>query len=206
MRVQQIIRAAAEVYLDKGYVMEMRDVAVHAGLGYGTVYHYYRNKLQLFDDLFHHALDQAKTVIHHASENNQGTELKEICKRLVQLWVKEPAVFILYKMVAENFHQLPDERYDLVLARFQEELYRPMVEAMQRHDFNEKRKRANAGNGFEAQSGNNPNEWAERRINAMIGALVGCAGLYIHHRNDAKHLDEVVDVLFAGFGVSEAEL
>lgn len=57
-RLAQIRKAAADVFLDKGPLLEIRDVAAKAGLGYGTVYHYYSNKGDLLHDLLWDALDR----------------------------------------------------------------------------------------------------------------------------------------------------
>ncbi|QYK67278.1 TetR family transcriptional regulator [Paenibacillus sp. S02] len=58
-RLTQIRKAAADVFLNKGPLLEIRDVAVQAGLGYGTVYHYYSNKGNLLHDLLWDALERA---------------------------------------------------------------------------------------------------------------------------------------------------
>ncbi|MFK4473884.1 AcrR family transcriptional regulator [Paenibacillus sp. RC73] len=58
-RLAQIRKAAADVFLNKGPLLEMRDVAAQAGLGYGTVYHYYSNKGDLLHDLLWDALERA---------------------------------------------------------------------------------------------------------------------------------------------------
>ncbi|MGG6310096.1 TetR/AcrR family transcriptional regulator [Paenibacillus macerans] len=58
-RLAQIRKAAADVFLDKGLALEIRDVAAAAGLGYGTVYHYYSNKGDLLNDLLWVAMDRA---------------------------------------------------------------------------------------------------------------------------------------------------
>ncbi|WP_141502950.1 TetR/AcrR family transcriptional regulator [Paenibacillus luteus] len=59
-RLAQIRKAAADVFLNKGPLLEIRDVAVQAGLGYGTVYHYYSNKGDLLHDLLWDALVRAE--------------------------------------------------------------------------------------------------------------------------------------------------
>ncbi|WP_225999208.1 TetR/AcrR family transcriptional regulator [Paenibacillus sp. BJ-4] len=59
-RLAQIRKAAADVFLNKGPLLEIRDVAVQAGLGYGTVYHYYSNKGDLLHDLLWDALERAE--------------------------------------------------------------------------------------------------------------------------------------------------
>ncbi|MFB7816264.1 TetR/AcrR family transcriptional regulator [Paenibacillus chitinolyticus] len=58
-RLAQIRKAAADVFLNKGPLLEIRDVAAQAGLGYGTVYHYYSNKGDLLHDLLWDALERA---------------------------------------------------------------------------------------------------------------------------------------------------
>ncbi len=58
-RLVQIRKAAADVFLKKGPLLEIRDVAAQAGLGYGTVYHYYSNKGDLLRDLLWDALERA---------------------------------------------------------------------------------------------------------------------------------------------------
>ncbi|PPQ48528.1 TetR family transcriptional regulator [Paenibacillus peoriae] len=58
-RLAQIRKAAADVFLNKGPLLEIRDVAVQARLGYGTVYHYYSNKGNLLHDLLWDALERA---------------------------------------------------------------------------------------------------------------------------------------------------
>ena len=57
-RLAQIRKASADVFLDKGPLLEIRDVAAQAGLGYGTVYHYYSNKGDLLHDLLWDALER----------------------------------------------------------------------------------------------------------------------------------------------------
>lgn len=61
-RMKQILKAAADVYLDKSMLMEIRDVAAAAGLGYGTVYHYYNNKSDLLYDLLFQGLERAADI------------------------------------------------------------------------------------------------------------------------------------------------
>jgi len=58
-RLAQIRKAAADVFLNKGPLLEIRDVAAQAELGYGTVYHYYSNKGDLLHDLLWDALERA---------------------------------------------------------------------------------------------------------------------------------------------------
>ncbi|MGN7765697.1 TetR/AcrR family transcriptional regulator [Paenibacillus sp. 22594] len=67
-RLAQIRKAAADVFLNKGLLLEIRDVATHAGLGYGTVYHYYSNKGDLLHDLLWDALERSGGWVEAALE------------------------------------------------------------------------------------------------------------------------------------------
>lgn len=67
-RLVQIRKAAADVFLDKGPLLEIRDVAAQAGLGYGTVYHYFSNKGDLLHDLLWDALERAGRWLEAPSE------------------------------------------------------------------------------------------------------------------------------------------
>lgn len=74
-RLAQIRKAAADVFLNKGSLLEIRDVAIEAGLGYGTVYHYYSNKGDLLHDLLWDALERVggAPVDPHTSTSGEET-------------------------------------------------------------------------------------------------------------------------------------
>lgn len=73
-RLAQIRKAAADVFLNKGSLLEIRDVAIEAGLGYGTVYHYYSNKGDLLHDLLWDALERAGGAPAAPHASNSGDE------------------------------------------------------------------------------------------------------------------------------------
>ncbi|SDC27846.1 transcriptional regulator, TetR family [Paenibacillus sp. UNCCL117] len=177
-RIRQMQRAAAQVYIDKGITMEMRDVAAQAGLGYGTVYHYYKNKYELFDEMLLGAFEQARSVTETAlGEGPWFERLRNYMVLMLRQWSEDLAVFILYKMSSENFHQLPGGRYRELSRRFHEELYLPLVEVLR-----------------ECDGGRSP----EKAANMLIGSLVGYAGLHIHHRHEEVDADEAAKILLTG--------
>ncbi|WP_028612511.1 TetR/AcrR family transcriptional regulator [Paenibacillus harenae] len=178
-RIRQILAAAADVYLAKGVMLEIRDVAARAGLGYGTVYHYYRNKHELLHDMLWHAFEQARAATDAAFDQDGAPlgRLRRGLKHLLRLWLDQPSVYILYKMVAENFHHMPSDRFPGLYDRFRQELYQPVAALLRE------------GGGL---------PYPEKRANMVIGSLIGCAGLYIHHRHMEIDIDEAVDVWFAG--------
>ncbi|WP_135553816.1 TetR/AcrR family transcriptional regulator [Paenibacillus cymbidii] len=179
-RIRQMLEAAAEVYMAKGMAMEMRDIADKAALGYGTAYHYYRNKLDLLHDMLEEAVDLAKAAADDSlgSQGEPEMRLRRHFHKLTELWTERTSVYILYKLIADNFHHLPDERFALLYDRFQAELYQPVARTMR--------------------------EWAqghpdpEKLANWTLGALVGSAGVYKHYRRFDDSAAEAVDLWFDG--------
>ncbi|MFF2479728.1 TetR/AcrR family transcriptional regulator [Paenibacillus sp. NPDC058071] len=185
MRMNQIMQAAAEVYLEKGIQLEIRDVAVKAELGYGTVYHYYKNKLMLLEDLLWDALNRTEAALLPAFTGDGGNLLKaeSFSKLLLQKCIQDPSVFILLKTVADNFHQFPGNRFTKLFGEFQERIYLPFVGMIRE------------GSGSKSP---------EKTANLIFGSLVGCAALNIHHdmRNELDATG-IVDMIFSGIKSEE---
>ncbi|MFF2890084.1 TetR/AcrR family transcriptional regulator [Paenibacillus sp. NPDC057967] len=185
MRMNQIMQAAAEVYLEKGIQLEVRDVAVKAELGYGTVYHYYKNKHMLLEDLLWDALNRTESAIQPAISGDGSSLLKatSFSRLLLRNCIQDPSIFILLKTVSDNFHHFPGNRFSKLFAEFQERIYLPFV-AMIR-------------NGIDSQS-------SDKRANLIFGSLVGYASLNIHHnmRNEID-VEGIVDMIFSGLQSKE---
>ncbi|WP_144938966.1 TetR/AcrR family transcriptional regulator [Paenibacillus sp. 32O-W] len=185
MRMNQIMQAAAEVYLEKGIQLEIRDVAVKAELGYGTVYHYYKNKHMLLEDLLWDALNRTESAVMPALTGVGGGLLKaeSFSGLLLRECIQDPSVFILLKTVADNFHHFPGNRFSKLFADFQERIYLPFVEMIRE--------------GFGSKS-------PEKTANLIFGSLVGCAALNIHHnmRNEMD-VEGFVDMIFSGIQLKE---
>ncbi|MFD0869233.1 TetR/AcrR family transcriptional regulator [Paenibacillus residui] len=185
MRMNQIMQAAAEVYLEKGIQLEIRDVAVKAELGYGTVYHYYKNKHMLLEDLLWDALNRTESAVMPALTGFGGGLLKaeSFSGLLLRECIQDPSVFILLKTVADNFHHFPGNRFSKLFADFQERIYLPFVEMIRE--------------GFGSKS-------PEKTANLIFGSLVGCAALNIHHnmRNEMD-VEGFVDMIFSGIQLKE---
>lgn len=185
MRMNQIMQAAAEVYLEKGIQLEIRDVAVKADLGYGTVYHYYKNKHMLLEDLLWDALNRTESAVLPALTGDGGSLLKveSFSRLLLRKSIQDPSVFILLKTVADNFHQFPGNRFIKLFTEFQERIYLPFVEMI--------------CEGIDSKS-------PEKTANLIYGSLVGCTALNIHHnmRNEMD-VDGIVDIIFSGIKSKE---
>ncbi|MBB6669352.1 TetR/AcrR family transcriptional regulator [Cohnella nanjingensis] len=185
MRMNQIMQAAAEAYLEKGIQLEIRDVAVKAELGYGTVYHYYKNKIMLLEDLLWDALNRTESAVLPALTGDGGSLLQaeSFSRLLLRKCIQDPSVFILLKTVADNFHHFPGNRFIKLFADFQERIYLPFVEMIRE--------------GIGSKS-------PEKTANLIFGSLVGYAALNIHHnmRNELD-ADGIVDMIFSGIRSKE---
>ncbi|GAA3413843.1 TetR/AcrR family transcriptional regulator [Paenibacillus hodogayensis] len=185
MRMNQIMQAAAEIYLEKGIQLEVRDVAVKAELGYGTVYHYYKNKHMLLEDLLWDALNRTESAVLLALTGEGGSLLKaeSFSRLLLRTCIQDPSVFILLKTVADNFHHFPGNRFIKLYDEFQERIYVPFVEMIRE--------------GIGSKS-------PEKTANLIFGSLVGYTALNIHHnmRNEMD-VEGIVDMIFSGIQSKE---
>ncbi|GIO28916.1 MULTISPECIES: TetR/AcrR family transcriptional regulator [Paenibacillus] len=185
LRMNQIMKAAAEVYLEKGIHLEIRDVAVKAELGYGTVYHYYKNKHMLLEDLLWDALDRAESAVLPVltGDGSSLQKAESFSRLLLQKCIQDPSVFILLKAVADNFHHFPGNRFIKLSDHFQERIYLPFVEMIRE--------------GIRSKS-------PEKTANLIFGSLVGCTALNIHHNMQSDmDVEGIVDMIFSGIQAKE---
>lgn len=187
-RLAQIRMAAADVFLTKGPLLEIRDVAVEAGLGYGTVYHYYSNKGDLLHDLLWDALDRAGEWLKPLSEdvkNLRPPHGPPASVLLLQLWAEDHAVYLLYKQAAEGFPALPEARSAPLSAAFRQEVLAPLAEVLGNRVVNGATAEADIA-GSQAQL---------QHTEMLLAALAGCALLPLRRGQLAEEAGEIVRVL-----------
>ncbi|MDF2938907.1 MAG: TetR family transcriptional regulator [Paenibacillaceae bacterium] len=189
-RLAQIRKAAAVVFLDKGPLLEIRDVATQAGLGYGTVYHYYSNKNDLLYDLLWDALERASEWLVAADsrsgsrENAAAAELGPVAAagvRLLQLWAEDPALYLLHKLAGEGFASLPEARSAPLSAAFHREVLAPLASLLEIAHTSDG---TSNGSAPEPPDGLQPAEM-------LMAALTGCASLSLRRgtlHGDARNI------------------
>ncbi|ETT48319.1 hypothetical protein C162_15660 [Paenibacillus sp. FSL R7-269] len=191
-RLVQIRKAAADVFLNKGPLLEIRDVAVEAGLGYGTVYHYYSNKGDLLHDLLWDALDRAGEWLKslHMAEPELPLKIpldsSAAGVRLLQLWAEDHAIYLLCKQAGEGFPTLPEARSSPLIAEFRREVLTPLstllgtglTEVLVSHE------RATVDAQHELQ-----------HTEMLLAALVGCAALSLRRGQLNEDATEIVRIL-----------
>jgi AcrR family transcriptional regulator len=65
---ERVLRAAAEVFAERGFDATLNDVAARAGCGIGTVYRHFPNKEALIEDLFVVRLEEILALAEQANE------------------------------------------------------------------------------------------------------------------------------------------
>ncbi|THF78809.1 TetR/AcrR family transcriptional regulator [Cohnella fermenti] len=189
-RFRQIRAAAADVYLTRGTAFEIRDVALRAGVGYGTVYHYYNNKFTLLGDLLWEAFETARELTERSLPASAAPgmakweALERFAADLLALWAREPATFILYKMASEKFHQLPVGATAELQHRFEAELFEPIAAAF---------------------AGIVASRRAEEIASLLFGSLIGCAGLALYRGSPAPDAERTSRLLLAGIKQTASE-
>lgn len=167
-RREQILDVAARSYFRTGGSFDIRDVAREAGLGYGTVYHYYPNRHLLIEDVLESGFERCEQVIAQWSyirgSSSDDCPLLAYCKELLRLWQSDARAYLVYKMAAEHYAGLPEKDRSHAQERFMERLYVPLQAIAQCEDDS---------------------------VDHMLAVMVGCCGLYYYAGNSDLDVDRI---------------
>ncbi|UFJ41252.1 TetR/AcrR family transcriptional regulator [Brevibacillus humidisoli] len=196
-RIYQIRHTAAEVYLEKGMRMEMGDVAKKAGLGRGTIYHYYNNKLTLLEELLDDAYTEACSITQTAFPPAEDPLicLERYAKRLLTAWLEKPFIFVLYQHFFQPVEPLPLRNREQLLHNVHHHLYSPVVRTIE--------------TGI--RTGRLASADAERSARIFFGSLVGTASCYLLKNSmleapsDSRWMDDLVCLLHKGLRTKSEE-
>lgn len=198
-RLAQIRMAAADVFLAKGPLLEIRDVAVGAGLGYGTVYHYFSNKGDLLHDLLWDALDRAGEWLKSLPEDTirpGPPDRAALGVQLLKLWAEDHALYLLYKQAAEGFPSLPEARSSPLAAAFRREVLAPLAAVLGWRAAADAAAEDGATDGAAVSGGNAAVPQGHLQYTEMLlAALAGCALLPLRRGQLAEEAGEIVRVL-----------
>ncbi|TBL76640.1 TetR/AcrR family transcriptional regulator [Paenibacillus thalictri] len=189
-RISQIRHTAAEVFLEKGLRMEMGDIAEKAGLGRGTVYHYYNNKLELFEELLREAFQRSMNIIRETLQTEEAPEarLMNYVRAKLRSWVQEPMIFIMFLFLLQSTDPIPVSN-PAELQREMEQLMEPVLDVIKQ--------------GITAGTlvAINP----ETMYKTLFGTLIGTANIFIRKNNifgapdQDTWINDVVYIVFNGF-------
>lgn len=206
-RMAQILKAAADVYLDKGMLMEIRDVAAEAGLGYGTVYHYYKNKADLLHDLLSQAIERAGEILGASSAatavasggGGSGHPIaavpdgpkscRELAGRLLASWADDHAFYLACQLGADHFRTLPPAEAEQLSTAYREQVLLPLAGLMS--------PAAAASHGADS-SGHSPPDapGPGRQAEWLLAALAGCALPSIRRGTLHNEAGQIIRFLF----------
>jgi AcrR family transcriptional regulator len=105
---RQILDAAVRVFADLGYHgSRVGDIAEHAGVAHGLLYHYFSSKEEVLRTIF--AENWGELLVRfravEASEEPAASKLEGIAKILLRTWRNDPAlVTVMVREVARSQH------------------------------------------------------------------------------------------------------
>lgn len=98
-RRSEILEAALDVFSEKGYhAAKIEDIAARLGMGHGTFYRYFRNKLDVFNGVVEESVARAAEAIRGVDPEGPNTleeyreQLEEIGDRLFGLFKSTPRI------------------------------------------------------------------------------------------------------------------
>jgi AcrR family transcriptional regulator len=95
-RKQQILDAALEIIVEKGYEgSSMSDIVVKSKLSKGAIYWYYSSKKEVYLSLVNHWVRQYSPTLNHIVEDNQlaSIQLRDLFNYFINQYEKNPNVF-----------------------------------------------------------------------------------------------------------------
>lgn len=125
-RRAEIIGAALKVFSEKGYhAARIEDIAAELGIGHGTFYRYFKNKLDIFNGVLDWILEKAAELVHDVdpfmpcSLEEYRAQLEEIGERMFALFKAYPEIsrILFYEAMGINdagLQQRIREAYDRI--------------------------------------------------------------------------------------------
>jgi AcrR family transcriptional regulator len=127
-RREQIFKAALQIFARKGLAAaRISDIAAAAGLSYGLVYHYFRDKEELFIELVRRAVGGGVMVTQAAldAEGPPLERLHALCEEMVE-GIHDNPEYLLLVIQATTQESLPMEARESI-ARLSEQTYQNLT-------------------------------------------------------------------------------
>lgn len=186
-RITQIVQTAREIYLEKGVRgMEIGDVAERSGLGRGTIYHYYKNKFELLQQVFKEIMENSKRVVEETlnKEGEPIQRLEQYFRKQLSITAQSPLLFKFFKNIFEDVELVYGERSNEILYNFQDNLYKPVIDTF--------KEAMDKGQIISMEP--------EKLSNILWGALIGASTTFIQNkdRSDRSIEEVIISILFNG--------
>jgi TetR/AcrR family fatty acid metabolism transcriptional regulator len=115
-RREELLRAAAHVFADKGFHgARISDVAEEAGVAYGLVYHYFRSKDELLESIFRESWGRLVAVLQSIADTPKPAldRLRLVATAFLRTWQQEPDVVRVLVREVGRGPQLQDRAGEL---------------------------------------------------------------------------------------------
>ncbi|MBP1932772.1 TetR/AcrR family transcriptional regulator [Ammoniphilus resinae] len=188
-RVKQILSAAIEVYVEKGVRgTEMGDIARKAGIARGLVYYYFKDKMELFRELFSQSISTAQQFIRSRLQADEDSliKLKKYTRFYLEMAQKQPLLLKFYRNMENDFELVFAEDSHSVAESYYHHAKQPLVDVFIQAMNEGKLKRCEP----------------KVIVNVYWGGLTGMLDLlasgYFEREESEKVIEQVVELLFAG--------
>ncbi|WCN36540.1 TetR/AcrR family transcriptional regulator [Aneurinibacillus uraniidurans] len=195
-RIEQIMQAALEVYIEKGIRgTEMGDIAKKAGIARGLVYYYYKNKLDLFRELFTRYIELAQTFIQSrlTAEEDSLTKLKKYTRFYMEMAQNRPDLMRFYRNMENDITLVFETDSEAVRNSYTLNTHQPLIQAFERAMNEGKLKKSDP----------------KIIVNVYWGALTGTLDLFVNGQIKKEDLEQtihhVIDLIFNGLQHNKCE-
>jgi AcrR family transcriptional regulator len=123
-RREEILKAALQIFARKGLsAARISDIAAAAGLSYGLVYHYFRDKEALFVELVRRAVGGGVKITQEAldAEGSPLERLHALCEEMVE-GIRDDPEYLLLVIQATTQDSLPEAAREPI-AQLSEQTY-----------------------------------------------------------------------------------
>ncbi|HSU12845.1 TetR/AcrR family transcriptional regulator [Longimicrobium sp.] len=108
-RPREILQAALEVFGEQGLAgARIDDIAARAGVGKGTLYHYFPGKDELFRELVRHTVRELTVGVLPPDAPGTAVELLRAFMHGYWARLRTPGFHTLYRLILGELHQFPE--------------------------------------------------------------------------------------------------
>ncbi|MNI01143.1 HTH-type transcriptional regulator SrpR [compost metagenome] len=129
-RLQQIMKAAVEVYLEKGVrAADIGEIAQRAGIARGLVYYYFKDKIELFQTLFIRSSEAVNASTHAALTTPEPvrTRLEKYALFLLKSGVDHPQMVRMYIQMTQDLDIVFEQEGAEYIKNFNKQCTAPLM-------------------------------------------------------------------------------
>lgn len=188
-KIEQILTAAMEVYLEKGLRgTEMGEIAKKAGIARGLVYYYYKDKMALFRELFSRYIVSAQKFIQTSlsSEDEVLSKLKKYTQFYIEMAQNKPELLRFYHNMEGDIKFVFENNSEDVMKDYIHNTHEPLIKTFKQAIEEGKLKKINP----------------KIMVNIYWGALTGTLNVFSNGEVGKEEfelvMNQVIELIFEG--------